>query len=725
MALDVPLPRLFDYRADDLSSDDIGARVLVPFGHSRHADGNERVSVGIIVELAVTSEVAPEKLKAVIRVLRDTPALPRDWLSLTQFCAGYYHRPVGEIMHAALPPRLRTARPAPAPALCYRLAKPVEDILAAVPAQARRKRMLIESWAERVFDDAALKAMSAAERLLVREMLGSGDAIAVSPSRSDAGFTEEHALTAEQATVVADIAATAGQFAVHLLFGITGSGKTEIYLHVIAKTLAAGYQALVLVPEIALTPALQSAFAARFPGARIVMQHSAMAEMERARGWLDAQQGQADIILGTRLAAFVPLAKPGVFVIDEEQDASFKQQEGLRYNARDLCIYRAREAGIPVLLVSATPSLETFHHASTGRYRLHMLSARAHAKAALPAVHLIDTRKHPTKHGLSEPILQAISARLSRGEQTLVFLNRRGYAPVLACPACGWISDCPDCAAHLVLHLADKRLRCHHCGHGEAIPRHCPSCGNADLQPLGRGTQRLEVSLAEHFAQARILRIDGDSTRNRGSLESMLAQVHSGEADILLGTQILAKGHHFENLTLVVVLNADAGLFAADYRASERLFAQLEQVAGRAGRAALPGEVWIQTRFPGHALYQALVRHDYAGFAGSLLEERQQAGFPPYVFEAALRAEAAEQPVAMAFLSQALALAPEQREGITLFRPVPLAMPRLARLERVQLLMQAESRPRLQAFLRDWNTALGQLRATGVRWHIDVDPTDF
>jgi primosomal protein N' (replication factor Y) len=509
------------------------------------------------------------------------------------------------------------------------------------------------------------------------------------------------------------------------LFGVTGSGKTEIYLHLIAHALASGRQALVLVPEIALTPALQAAFAARFPGAAIAVQHSGMPALARAAGWLDAQHGRADIVLGTRLAAFVPLLRPGIIVIDEEQDSSFKQQEGLRYNARDLAIYRASVARIPVVLVSATPSLESYRQALLGRYRLHVLSARAHAAARMPAVHLVDTRRHPTQQGLSEPVIQAMESRLARGEQSLVFLNRRGYAPVLACPACGWISDCPDCAAHLVLHLADKRLRCHHCGHATAIPRACPSCGNLDLQPLGRGTQRLEATLAERFPAARVLRIDGDSTRRRGSLEELLEEVRDGRANILLGTQMLAKGHHFENLTLVVVLNADAGLFAADYRSGERLFAQLEQVAGRAGRAGLPGEVWIQTRFPGHALYQALARHDYAGFAEATLRERSEAGFPPFIYEAALRAESLEGPQALAFLREALAAAPPDQEGITLFQPVPMAMPRLAKMERAQVVLQAASRTRLQRFLGAWAAALYGLRPRAVRWHLDVDPTEF
>ena len=724
VALDLPVPHLFDYYGENITPDDIGARVIVPFGHNKNR-GSEKRAIGVIVELSDKTSVSPDKLKPLVRILRDTPSLSSDWLALAAFCASYYQKPIGEVILSSLPPRLRTERPPPAPEKHFRLARPASEILATLATQARRKRALVQQLVESDFNGAAFMALDPRARSLLQELARTGDVMVDEPPRHQAGFVAAHSLTAEQSTVIGAIAETLGKFAVHLLFGITGSGKTEIYLHLIAQTLATGRQVLVLVPEIALTPALESAFTARFPRARIAIQHSAMPDSERTRGWLDAQCGRADIILGTRLAAFVPLANPGLLVVDEEQDASFKQQDGLRYNARDIAIYRASTAGVPILLVSATPSLESYQHALTHRYRLHQLSTRAHADARLPAVRLVDTRQHPPKHGLSEPLAEAIGARLARGEQTLVFLNRRGYAPVLCCPACAWISGCPDCAAHLVVHLAEQRLRCHHCGHTENIPRNCPQCGNYDLQPLGRGTQRLESSLSERFPKARLLRIDGDSTRNRGSLEAMLDDVHQGRADILIGTQILAKGHHFENLTLVAVLNADAGLFAADYRASERLFAQLEQVAGRAGRARLPGEVWVQTRFPGHALYQALANHDYAGFAKSVLLERQQADFPPFVFEAALRAESDTQSRAVAFLQSALSTVPESHESITLFQPVPMGLPRLARMERVQVIMQSASRPRLQNFLREWSTSLYALPTSGVRWHLDVDPTEF
>jgi primosomal protein N' (replication factor Y) len=480
---------------------------------------------------------------------------------------------------------------------------------------------------------------------------------------------------------------------------------------------------LVLVPEIALTPSLEGAFRSRFPGARLVVQHSEMPEGERARGWLQAQSGDADIVLGTRLAVFVPLARPGLLVVDEEQDMSFKQRDGLRYSARDVAVFRARESQVPVLLVSATPSLETLQHALTGRYRMLRLARRAHVGAHLAPIRLVDCRTAKLEEGLSVPLLGALEARLARGEQSLVFLNRRGYAPVLACGLCGWVSGCPRCSACLVVHLGQRILRCHHCGREERIPRSCPTCGNLDLVPFGRGTQRLESALVARFPAARILRIDSDSAR--GHAAGLIEKAQSGEADILIGTQMLAKGHHFERVTLVGVVNADAGLFAADYRAPERLFAQLQQVSGRAGRAGLPGEVMIQTRFPDHALYRALQAHDYEGYAATLLEERREAGFPPFMYEAALRAEAPEMEHALGFLGLALVLAPTERDTITIYDPAPASLARVAALERAQAIVQSPSRPALQRFLGAWSAALYERRWPKVRWHFDVDPVEF
>ncbi|MCX7169422.1 MAG: primosomal protein N', partial [Proteobacteria bacterium] len=453
-----------------------------------------------------------------------------------------------------------------------------------------------------------------------------------------------------------------------------------------------------------------------------------MADAARARGFLDALEGNADILLGTRLAVFAPLSRLGLIVIDEEHDASFKQQEGLRYSARDVAVWRAHQLGVPIVLGSATPSLETFYHARSegGRYKLLELTQRAVAEAP-PTVRCIDTRREKLKDGMSAALLSAIAARLERAEQSLIFLNRRGYAPVLACPACGWVSRCRRCAANLVVHLADRRLRCHHCGYEETIPKHCPGCGNLDIQPFGRGTQRLEESLAAHFPNARILRVDRDSASTPGKWQTILDTIHGGRADILIGTQMLAKGHDFPLLTLVGVVGADAALFAADFRAPERLFSQLMQVGGRSGRAALPGEVLIQTEYPTHPLYQALLTHDYARFAATQLAERRAAGFPPYTFQALLRAEAAQLDDALAFLKLAATAARSlPMAQLSLYDPVPMRMYRVMALERAQLLVESASRPALQNFLTAWVEQLYSIKMPRtLRWHLDVDPLEF
>ena len=712
VALDVPLPKLFDYRAEEATRADIGYRALVPFGKKHR--------VGVIVDVAAKSEVADSRLRAVGRILRDVPPLPREWLALAQFCSDYYQRPLGEVVAAALPPRLRTAKPIPAAPLDYVLTPAGQDSLATIPARRGRLRALLSRLAHGPTSQSEL-ARSA--RNLVKRGIKAGWVAAVNPPRSEPRFIRAYELTADQQRAIDRLRTGLEQFRVSLLFGVTGSGKTEIYLQLIAEVLARGGQALVLVPEIALTPTLQTAFLVRFPGACVVTQTSAAPELERTRGWLKAHSGRADIVLGTRLAVFTPLPRLGLVIVDEEQDASFKQREGVRYSARDLAIARAQAAGVPAVLCSATPSLETFHHATSGKYELVKLTRRAIERSALPLIRLIDTRMHPLREGFAAPLLEALASRLSRHEQSLVFLNRRGYAPVLACSACGWVKGCMRCSAHMVVHLTERRLRCHHCGLAEGIPRACPECGDPDLQAFGRGTQRVEVTLVEKFPQARILRLDSDAVRARGKLEDLLGR--AAHADILVGTQILAKGHHFERLTLACVLHSDSGLFSSDYRTSERTFAQLQQVAGRSGRASLPGEVLVQTRYPNHPLYRSLVNHDFMGFAETVLAERRAAGFPPFVFEAALRAESRDAVQAMHFLESAIENAPPNAASVTVFDPAPMSLARLAGMERAQVLLQSRSRPRLQAFLREWSGALYRMPARGVRWHLDVDPLDF
>jgi primosomal protein N' (replication factor Y) len=455
--------------------------------------------------------------------------------------------------------------------------------------------------------------------------------------------------------------------------------------------------------------------------------HSSLSEGERTLHWLAAHEGRARIVLGTRLAILASLPHLKLIVIDEEHDPSYKQQEGLRYSARDLAVWRARQLGIPIVLGSATPSLETWHHAQSGRYRKLELRERAVKDAVLPRVRLLDTERDRPKDGLTSALVAAMRQRLERGEQSLLFLNRRGYAPVITCDACGWISNCTRCTSFMVLHKPEHRLRCHHCSLELRIPRACPDCGNVDLQPLGRGTQRVEEGLQQMFPEARILRIDADSTRRKGAAQAAFDTVHRGEVDILVGTQMVAKGHDFKKLTLVGVLNPDTALFSQDYRAAERLFAQLMQVAGRAGRAGRAeggseSEVLIQTRYATHPLYSAVVNHDYDRFAGSLLAERRQAALPPYMYQALLRAEARELAEAIDFLKAARDVLTS--DAITINDPIPMTMTRVHNVDRAQLLVESSSRPALQGFLKAWMAELRAMK-TRVRWTLEVDPLDI
>ncbi|HET7400817.1 MAG TPA: primosomal protein N', partial [Usitatibacter sp.] len=516
----------------------------------------------------------------------------------------------------------------------------------------------------------------------------------------------------------------AGRFHPVLLQGVTGSGKTEVYLHVMADALARGRQALMLVPEIGLTPQLEAHVRTRFPDATVIAAHSHLGQGERASAWLAAQSGAAHIVLGTRLAVLMPFHDLGLIVVDEEHDPSYKQQEGVRYSARDVAVRRAQRLGVPVVLGSATPSLESLWNAQEGRYRHIRLAARAVAGAALPAVRTVDTRADVPHDGLTQALLAALRARLSRGEQSLVFLNRRGFSPVLFCRTCNWHSTCPRCSANLVLHRRQGELRCHHCGRQERVPVQCPSCGGRDLAPIGHGTQRLEEALATALPGARIVRVDRDSTARKGSLRDVLERVRTGDIDVLVGTQMLAKGHDYPRLTLVGVVDADAALFSADFRAAERLFAQLMQVSGRAGRAALPGEVIIQTDFPTHPLYAAVARHDFDQFAADALEDRRIAGFPPFAYLALLRAESKNAGEALHFLATAARDGRRFADEVEIFDPVPATLERKAGFERAQLLLRSRTRASLQAFLRQWREALEGRGERRVRWTLDVDPQE-
>ena len=617
--------------------------------------------IGVVIEERIAPELARDRIKPISARRDDAPRLPQDWIALMRFLSGYYQRPLGETVISSLPPRLRSTKPLP------------KKVLKSVEAPSGTR------------------------------------------------FVQMHQLTELQKSVVERVAAG---FHAYLLHGVTGSGKTEVYLHLVARTLERGQQALVLVPEISLTPQLEARFRHAFPDTQIALMHSGLEDIARTGAWLAAARGSAGIVLGTRLAVLAPLARLGLIVVDEEHDASFKQQEGLRYSARDAAVYRAKLAGCPVILGTATPSLETWHNWTQGRYERLEMPERASPGARLPTVKTVDLKQDPADQGFSKKVLDEIANRLARREQSLIFINRRGYAPVLACEACGWTAGCGRCTARMVLHSADRRLRCHHCGAESQIPRACPTCGNVDLKAMGRGTQRVEETLAARFPDARIVRIDRDSARRREELSRTLEGIRRGEGDILVGTQLLAKGHDFPALTLVGVLNADSALVSTDYRAPERLFAVLAQVAGRAGRRERPGEVLIQTRYPGHPLFAALERHDFAGFAAAQLAERRSAGFPPFVFEAALRAEAPKLDQAIEFLKTAAA-AVRAPDEVSVFDPVPHLLTRRADFERAQIVMQSGSRQALQDYLKQLTEHLFESAPRHVRWHLDVDPIEF
>jgi primosomal protein N' (replication factor Y) (superfamily II helicase) len=658
-----------------------GTLVSVPFG---------RREVTGLVWSGEPGDTTAADLKPVSHSLPALPPLSANWLELVEFASAYYQRSIGEVALSVLPPELRKLDDAQ---LANRIKK-LHKALAARPA---------------------------------------------SP-----GETEAPPLNQAQTDALAQIASAEGANTV-LLHGVTGSGKTEVYLGAAARALAAGKQALVLVPEINLTPQLEARFSERFAGRHIVSLHSGLTPAQRLRSWLAAHLGLADLVLGTRLAVFASMPRLGLIVVDEEHDPSYKQQEGARYSARDLAVYRGKRESALVLLGSATPSLETWQRANDGRYKRLALPVRI-GGGAFPTVRLVDMNLLPKTKGvnssLSPPLMAALQERITRGEQSLVFLNRRGYAPVLHCADCGWKSGCPHCSAWRVFHKLDRTLRCHHCGFTERVPRACPECGNLDIAPLGRGTERLEEQLAQTLLgadgqPARIARIDADSTRLKGALEAQLGAVHAGDVDVLVGTQMVTKGHDFRRITLVAAVNPDGSLFSSDFRAPERLFALLMQAAGRAGRdaeQAARSEMWVQTWHPRHALYDALRKHDFETFAASQLKEREMAGLPPYSHLAILRADARTPEAARAFLQAAAELAATLPgfDAVTMYPPVPLGVARVANVERMQMLVESASRMALQRFLALWLAALHELRrsraankdaaAKVLRWAVDVDP---
>lgn len=770
VALDHPLAALYDYRWQGARPVHIGQLVGVPFGR--------RSVVGIVFEVVENSDVPADKLKDVEQVCDAMAPVSATWLELIAFAASYYQRALGEVAMPAVPAPLREpqrwarlfarelrfaltdagrqalpeALPARAKALS-RLARALAErgVLAASDARALHAKALPtleewvgQGWVTHVDDEWAAPRTSTTQQAEAPAPVPRiAYAESIAPTREWSATQPRPVApepTPDQAAALAAIEAASGYDA-FLLFGVTGSGKTEVYLRALERLLESRpeAQALVLVPEINLTPQFERTFRSRFAELEadaIVSLHSGLAEGERTRNWLAAHERRARIVLGTRLAVLASLPGLAMIVVDEEHEPAYKQQEGLRYSARDLAVWRAKQLGIPIVLGSATPSLESWHQAEQGRYRRLTLATRAVAQAVLPTVRLVDQdlekkRGIRTVEGMSPTLIAAMRARLERGEQSLVFVNRRGYAPALACDACGWVAGCPRCSAYAVLHKADRSLRCHHCGWESRIPRACPECGNVDIAPLGRGTQRVEEAIAGVVPGARVLRIDADSTRRKGSAEVLFDNVHAGDIDILVGTQMIAKGHDFQRVTLVGVINADTALFSHDFRASERLFAQLMQVSGRAGRAGLPGEVMIQTRYANHPLYASLARHDYEGFAKAALTERREARLPPFAFQALLRADARTLEAALAFLDEAAAALDglPGADRVTRYDAVPLTIVKVMHVHRAQLLLESSSRAALQATLRAWQPRLREIKGGEtrglLRWSVEVDPLDI
>jgi primosomal protein N' (replication factor Y) len=725
VALDTPLRRLFDYlpARDGHAEPQPGARVRVPFGRQR--------LVGVVHSWADASELPREKLKALLEVLDDAPVIDAGVMDLVEFAAQYYHHPLGEVAAAALPKLARNG--APARALTERWFASAAGLAALAGNElhrARRQRELLELLRDQPGTSAEALGESFTDwrtpmRALVRREFVSSAQVPEDAVTTDGSLvrTTGPGLSPEQASAVTAIAGAADRFAPFLLHGITGSGKTEVYLHAVERCLRQEQRALVLVPEIGLTPQLVARFRERF-AVEVAVLHSGLTDVERLAAWRQCVSGAARVVLGTRSAVFAPVANLGIVIVDEEHDASFKQHEsGFRYSARDLAIRRAQRARVPIVLGSATPSLETLQNVAAGKYRRLSLPRRA-GQAMPPRAAVIDLRAHAVRAGIATPAVEAMQRHLAAGGQVLVYINRRGYSPTLACTACGWIAPCRDCDARLTVHLGAARLRCHHCGADAPLPAKCPQCGYA-VRHVGQGTERVEETLTSLFPDLPIARLDRDVVRRRGDLESVVSRVASGEARILVGTQMVTKGHDFPNVTLVVVLNADQGLFSTDFRAPERVAQTIIQVAGRAGRGDRPGEVLIQTEYPEHPLLRSLLEAGYDGFARAALAERAAAGWPPFAHVAALRASAGTLPAASDFLRQARALARVPR-AVRLLGPAPAAMAKRAGRYHAQLLLESRERAPLHQALAAWLPGIETLRAPReLRWSLDVDPLEL
>ena len=698
-----------------------GTRVLVPF--------RNKTVVGIVWETDIAPDMDTARILSVQTAFVEEKPLPQSWRDLLAFTSRYYHYPTGQAVFAALPQGLKETRAVemPQPPLFYALNE-AGRAQTPPPARFNKKAALWDTLLSGGMTMAALKQVNAQAAKLIEDWAKQGwietteAAKPVLRSCHGQASHSEFVLNADQQKASDEIQTAFGKFQPFLLYGITGSGKTEVYFDAMAKVLAQGRQVLFLLPEINLTPQLLKRVENRFADVPTAVLHSQMAAGRRTQDYLRAMLGQAKLVIGTRLAVFTPMDDVGLIVVDEEHDGSFKQDNELRYHARDLAVWRAKQSGCPVVLGSATPSLESWHKAQSGAYRLLQLTERAHASAQLPQVEILNVGRLKLDNGFSPQALQLLKQNFEAGGMSLVYLNRRGFAPALFCGDCGHTFGCPNCSAKMVLHQRARQLRCHHCDHREPIPFKCPDCGNQDLTAVGHGTQRVEETLRAFLPKAAVVRVDRDSTAHKNDWADLYRRIADNEIDILVGTQMLAKGHDFARLNLVIVLNADGSLYSADFRAPERLFAELMQVSGRAGRADKPGKVLIQTQLPEHPVFAAVKAQDYAVFAENELNERQMFAMPPFGFQTAVRADAPRVADAMEFLNAAKeTIAPLLPESVSQFGAAPMLMVRLAERERAQVFLESTSRQDLHRAVSLWVQVLQQNRDGKIRWSVDVD----
>ncbi|MGZ5029656.1 MAG: primosomal protein N' [Methylobacter sp.] len=728
VAIAVPVYRLFDYLApEQIEPANIkpGIRLEVPFGKAK--------KIAFLIECVQHSYIDIGKLKRVERILDEEPLLSTKDLTLLHWAGSYYHHPLGEVFSAAFPVTLRQGKSVIIQAeKRYVLTELGKAADSEQLQRAPKQKSVLEKFQahQDSLSEAELSAWNENWRTSVKQLIDRQLLQLATPEvgrKSNESIIRNNALQCnpQQQAAITAVCDSLGQFGVFLLEGVTGSGKTEVYMQIIRTVLERGQQVLVLLPEITLTPQLEERFRQRF-NVSIAISHSKLTDRQRACAWLSMQQGKCSILLGTRSALFTPLKNPGLIVLDEEHDASFKQQEGFRFSARDVAVVRGKLLNIPVLLGSATPALESLHNVNNKRYRLLHLPERA-GNAVAPVLQLLDIRNKRMQEGLSEALIAEMRKTLAKNEQVLLFLNRRGFAPTLICHGCGWVARCRRCDANLVIHYDEGILRCHHCGQERRLIKQCPACETGELTPLGLGTERVEKVLAELFADKVIVRLDRDSTQRKGSLENYLQQINQGTVDIILGTQMLAKGHHFPNVTLVAILDVDSGLFSIDFHAPEKLAQMIMQVSGRAGRAEKTGRVIMQTRQPEHPLLTTLIRDGYSSFAKTALAERKEASLPPFSYQALLRVQALDAEMPKLFLHAVVELAEEHSKGHThVLGPVAAPMARRAGLYRYQLLFQSSKRSELHALLNLLMPKIEKLKqAKKVRWSLDVDPVDL